>query len=69
LGIRNGQKKTFRKKCGQCPEIFLAKSNAQRLCPECQKRNSSLKNRERQTRFQKNGINGHRLTFSGSATP
>ena len=52
LGIRTGQKKALRKKCGQCPEIFLAKSNAQRLCPECQKRNSSLKNP------QNTGVNG-----------
>ena len=35
--MQNGQKRMIRKKCDRCPEIFMAKSNAQRFCPKCQK--------------------------------
>jgi hypothetical protein len=64
LQIQEGQRKMIRKKCERCPETFLARSNAQMLCPGCQSRNAAQKNRERQARFQKNHKNGLGLTES-----
>ncbi len=64
LQIRDDRKRMIRKRCEWCPETFLARSNAQILCPGCQKRNAALKNRERQARFQKSQKNGLRLTES-----
>ena len=62
--IQAGRGRMIRKKCERCPETFLAKSNAQRFCPKCQKWNEIMKNRERQARFQKNQKNTPRLTES-----
>jgi hypothetical protein len=39
LEIRDGRKRMIRRQCERpgCPETFLAKSNAQRFCPKCQR--------------------------------
>jgi len=57
LEIQESQKRAVRKKCERCPEIFLAKSNAQRFCPACQKWNENEKTRARMVNLRK-GANG-----------
>ena len=37
LEMQNVRKRMIRKKCERCSETFMAKSNAQRFCPKCQK--------------------------------
>lgn len=53
LEIQEGRKRLIRKKCERCPEIFLAKSNAQRFCPACQKWNENEKTRARMANLRK----------------
>lgn len=37
MEIQDGRKRMIQKKCAHCLETFLAKGNAQRFCPRCQK--------------------------------
>jgi len=53
LEIRDGRKRMSRQKCERCPETFLAKSNAQRFCPDCQKWNENEKTRTRMANLRK----------------
>jgi len=58
--IRKERKRRIRKKCERpgCPETFLAKSNAQRFCPRCQKAVSNEKTKIRMANHRKkpNGV-------------
>ena len=58
--IRAGRERMIRKNCERpgCPETFLAKSNAQRFCPRCQKAVSNEKTRTRMVNHRKkpNGV-------------
>ena len=66
LQLRDYRRGMIRKGCERpgCQETFPARSNAQRFCPKCQRWNETVKNRERQARFQKNHKNGLGLTES-----
>lgn len=55
LEIREGQKRLVRKRCERpgCPETFLAKSNAQKVCPKCQRAAWNEKTRARMANLRK----------------
>ena len=46
LQVQDSWKRAIRKKCDRCPETFLARSNAQRFCPRCQRAAYRDKSRE-----------------------